>query len=197
MGRNEEGITEIFRETLRSAGTARFFPLGGQDRHTLSDDLIARSGYFCLVEMKFSGAQIRDEGKKLDRVRRLCAALASDSAFRALHDSCHFIAARSGPKLSVMPYRSRVCVPGILGAPCEMSANGVNYTGEAFAAGFFGTPPSTCSPTEDFKSYLDRLLQVVTEGEVRNLELIVRGRANGGEFAIAEVTDLHELQRLL
>lgn len=194
MSQNESAVTQFLREQLSSVGQAGFTPLGGNDRYTLSDELISRAGYFALVEMKHSTSQFKSERNKLDRVGLLCAELKANPEFRKLHDACHFIAGLKGSQISVAPYRGQVCSPGIVGHECVVSEPFSSMSEAKFAKDFFKTPPTTCVAVDPFKEYLDHLLAVVNKGKTKNLYLMARNQ-NG--VIIRNVPDLSELQAIL
>ena len=172
MPQNELAITQIFHDHIAKAARNHGipflpFPLGSQDRKTLADNLLARLDYFCLVEMKDSERQLGSEKRKLERVLRLCRALAANEEMRNLHDQCHMIAFREStterPKAG--PYRDQICntdTLGQCGLPAASPSN-ANVIGlKKFAENFLGRPPSCCVSKEDFTKYVAWLIRTVT-----------------------------------
>ncbi|CAN7771480.1 hypothetical protein [Caballeronia sp. LjRoot31] len=204
---HEDSVIKLFGETLYDVASQQGyafqrFPLDGQDRSALADQLLTNYHFFSLVEFKSSERQLSTEAKKRDRVLELCKGLASNPPMRALHDRCHFIAWRdsSSAKLRTDIYRHRICNQQVLGSGCGLVQVNVDNTNEvsvdAFAQEFFATappPPARAISKADFKTYVDWLLTTVSQGAVTSLELLARGRDSQGETIGITLSSLQEL----
>lgn len=203
MGQNELGITRLFYDALRemaeSSGKCfQSFPLGGQDRKMLSDELLATLNHFALVEMKHSNAQLSSEREKYDRVVRLCTGLEGNNHMRQLHDICHWIGYQNNmQRLAASPYRHQICNRTVLGENCPLQENAPNdcntVTVKTLGERFFGLKaPPLGLDTAAFKTYLTWLLKVVTteEGE---FYVLARNKDSDGEIITVEFSSLEEI----
>jgi len=204
---HEDSVTQLFGEALYDVAQQRGyafqrFPLDGQDRSALADQLLTNYHFFSLVEFKSGDRQLSTEAKKRARVIELCKGLASSPPMRALHDRCQFIAWRdsSSAKLRTDIYRHRICNQQVLGSDCglrQLNIDGANEVSvDAFAQAFFATPPP--APTRavskaDFKTYVDWLLTTVSRGAATSLELLARGRDSQGETIGVTLNSLQDL----
>ncbi|WOD18150.1 hypothetical protein [Paraburkholderia kirstenboschensis] len=203
MAQNEASIAELIHDYLRTRAhrdSVRFspFPLGGQDRHFLSDSLLGRVDHFCLIEMKFGEAQLQSEAKKRRRVEALCRALEREPEMRALHDQCHFIAWMDKTKhVRASAYRDRICNKEVLGSSCGLTQNvpdlGSTVSLNSFADGFLGHPPTKCLSKEDFKRYINWLHNVVTGTPIIRLDLYGRAVDGNGEVVAFPLTSIDEV----
>lgn len=194
MGHNESAVISAFKQDLRELALEanRHFDeyaLGGQDREVLADDIWRNYDHFAIVDSKWSEEQIPTEKTKEDRVRALCDALAKDARMASLHARCHRIAWRDSAtgQLTSQEYRRAVC-GRLHPATCKgLDCKGDVLTIEAFAAGFFGNPPTNCVPYQDFRDYIAWLTRVIT-GSAREIIVLARGKSGAGARITSELT---------
>lgn len=195
MSQNESAGIEILKGILRhkaseTGGHFEAYPLGGQDRHVLADDIFAAADYFTIVESKWSEDQLPSEAtSKTDRVRRLCEGLARNSEMAVLHAKCHRIAWRdSTTEMSMLqPYRDAICADSFPGT-CVALATASPLDADVFASEFFGIPPRHCVPMAEFVKYVKWLRETVTGTRDKSVVVLARAKSLQGKSISKEIT---------
>lgn len=202
MGHNEAGVISVFKDALRefAAKSNRDFkdyPLAGQDRYTLADDLWRTDNHFAIVESKWSQNQLSSEFNKIDRVKALCEGLRDDSSMDYRHEQCHRIAWREEGtgRLMSRVYRDEICFEIFPNTCTRIDTQPDAMTIDDFEKKFFGKTPSLCLHLDEFITYIRWLTKVVT-GEEREILVLSRSIDQKG-CTIAMETTLDNLHKLL
>ncbi|MCC7682757.1 hypothetical protein [Janthinobacterium sp. FW305-128] len=175
---NADHFNRYLEERARTAGLVFVnFSLNGQDRDAGADYLFAADSNFSLVEYKDAEDCIAAEVEKRRR-RTLCEILEDEenSAWKAHHDACHYIAWRdSDTDLRFNVYRKEVCNKKIFPMSekilCKSPDLGLRITGTAFADDFVAG--KRCLGLVNFQKYLEWLMKEGSGSEAGTLQLAV------------------------